>query len=1065
MKQSNKDFWRSHQSSGLNSGAKVTGCLIVFLILTLGCRESLASAGPNPASEQPQGRRSRAKDKASEPQIANPFETLKLAMEANSLGATLTREGVTEAIKKYKAAFAIYKAQDSKLGMAATLYACGTAYYLLGEMHESLAALLEASDYSKESGFDFLRPLLDASIGAAYAGVGEPSKALEPLNRALPLAQISNNRPFLAMILKGLGEANAKLGQKRKAIEYLNQALNLYRQSGERWRELQVALSVSALTCTVGESKSAFVTATRGLELSKEIGSREAEALSHFVLGAVHDSVGDQQKAIEEYNQALHLFQQEDSQLGQALVYGNLGAIYVARGEIEKSLNSLTRSREYGKDVSEPELAGNILAGLGAISEVRADPLNALRYYQKALALVRDKRDLRLEASIHMSIAEIYHMFNDFERAVALLKKATTAFRELEDPIRQAAALDNLSSNYVALGRYDEALDSLRQALEIQRGAEDRKGQAITLRNMGLAYQVMGKSAEALKWYKEALVMMQMVQDTLNQTFVYQALGILTYKSTGDFAEANNYYLQALNLARTTGPRLNEAYVLADLGYINEREGNTKQAEDLYDQAMEASESVRTSARIEEFKTELANSSAEMYSRTVLLKFKLGKWLDAYELSERARARTFLDQLNNVHLDIKKGADPELVERDRSLRFDIRSLDLKLRDEMMNNPSSEAGVLLRERLKAKQKDYADLLVHLKASNPDYAELQSYFPRPLNEIQQLLGPQTTMISYFVTADRTLAFVVNSDSFQAVEIPVKEADLRAAVNWFRGFASLHDPESQSLKQLHGWLIAPIRQYIKTADVVIVPHSILHYVPFAALTDGRRYFGDEHATYYLPSASTLPSLRRRIYSGGQRILAMAQSQAPGLPSLRYADEEARSVAKLYHTQPFPTGRATRASFLNRASSYDILHIAAHAELNANSPLFSRILLSSSKADGGAIEVREIYAMDLTRTNLVALSACETHLGAQSKGDDIISLNRAFIYAGVSSVIASLWVVDDEATTLLMKTFYSHLKQGMSKAAALQAAQTATRKKYPHPYYWAAFVLTGDPGKNDKR
>jgi CHAT domain-containing protein len=107
----------------------------------------------------------------------------------------------------------------------------------------------------------------------------------------------------------------------------------------------------------------------------------------------------------------------------------------------------------------------------------------------------------------------------------------------------------------------------------------------------------------------------------------------------------------------------------------------------------------------------------------------------------------------------------------------------------------------------------------------------------------------------------------------------------------------------------------------------------------------------------------------------------------------------------------------------------------------------------------------MGLTRTNLVALSACETQLGAQSKGDDIVGLNRAFIYAGASSVIASLWTVDDEATNLFMKALYGHLKRGMTKAAALQAAQAATRKKYPHPYYWAAFVLTGDPGKDSGR
>jgi CHAT domain-containing protein len=137
----------------------------------------------------------------------------------------------------------------------------------------------------------------------------------------------------------------------------------------------------------------------------------------------------------------------------------------------------------------------------------------------------------------------------------------------------------------------------------------------------------------------------------------------------------------------------------------------------------------------------------------------------------------------------------------------------------------------------------------------------------------------------------------------------------------------------------------------------------------------------------------------------------------------------------------------------------------LNATNPLFSRILLSPDGADAGAVEVREVYGLDLSGTDLVALSACETQLGEHGRGDDIVGLNRAFMAAGASHVVASLWTVDDAATSMLMRAFYKNLKRGMSKAAALQAAQAATRKKYPHPYYWAAFVLTGDPGKNNRR
>ena len=181
-----------------------------------------------------------------------------------------------------------------------------------------------------------------------------------------------------------------------------------------------------------------------------------------------------------------------------------------------------------------------------------------------------------------------------------------------------------------------------------------------------------------------------------------------------------------------------------------------------------------------------------------------------------------------------------------------------------------------------------------------------------------------------------------------------------------------------------------------------------------------------------------------------------------LQYADQEAEAIASLYNTQAMTTGRTSKADFLKKAGDYSILHIAAHAELKISNPLFSRFLLASDKSDSGALEVRQIYDLDLSKASLVVLSGCGTQLGAQSKGDDIVGLNRAFIYAGTPTVIASLWTVDDGATEFLMKWFYTYLKQGMSKAAALQAAQlkTRTNSQYLHPYYWAAFVLTGDPG-----
>ncbi len=190
------------------------------------------------------------------------------------------------------------------------------------------------------------------------------------------------------------------------------------------------------------------------------------------------------------------------------------------------------------------------------------------------------------------------------------------------------------------------------------------------------------------------------------------------------------------------------------------------------------------------------------------------------------------------------------------------------------------------------------------------------------------------------------------------------------------------------------------------------------------------------------------------------MSEGQAPGLPVLAHADDEAKGVASLYGAQPLLGSNATVAAFEAKAGDSTLVHLVAHGLLNTTSPLFSSLALAPQGSSSGAITVQDVYGLDLKKTDLVVLSACQTDLGAQSKGDDIVGLNRAFLYAGTPSTITSLWSVDDQATGLLMKSFYTHLKAGEGKAEALRSAQVEIMTSYPNPYYWAGFVLTGNPG-----
>jgi CHAT domain-containing protein len=184
--------------------------------------------------------------------------------------------------------------------------------------------------------------------------------------------------------------------------------------------------------------------------------------------------------------------------------------------------------------------------------------------------------------------------------------------------------------------------------------------------------------------------------------------------------------------------------------------------------------------------------------------------------------------------------------------------------------------------------------------------------------------------------------------------------------------------------------------------------------------------------------------------------------LPSLQFSEQEVKAITSLYGTNALTGSAATETAVRTQAADKSILHLAVHGEYNLYNPLFSTLYLASDSTNDGRLEVNEIYELDLTKsTNLVVLSACQTQIGSISAGDEIVSLNRAFIYSGTPTVIASLWNVDDKATAILMEKFYANLKAEMGKAEALQQAQIDTRKQYPNPYYWASFVLTGDPGK----
>ena len=954
-------------------------------------------------------------------QDKNHVAAERAVIEAELLLAQGTAESLRRSIEKYEESLPFSRNAKDRAGEATTLNNIGGIYHSLGEKQKALDYFNQALPISRAAGDSSGEARTLNNIGSIYNSLGDKQKALEYYDQALPILRKVKDRFGEAATLNNIGALYHSLGEKQKALEYFNQALPIMREAGDPSGEARALGNIGVVYNSLGEKQKALEYYDQALPISRAAGDLAWEATILGNIGAVYDDLGDKQKALEYYNQALPITRAAGDRAGEAATLNNIGLVYNSLGDKQK----------------------------------------ALEYYSKALPFKRAAEDPYGEAATLNNIGRVYDSLGDKQKALDYFNKALPIRQAVGDRSGEAATLNNIGIVHFSLGDKQKALEYFNQTLSISRAVRDRSGEATTLNNIGGVYDDLGQKQRALDYYEQSLLITREVGDQSVEASTLNNIGRV-YDDLGDKQKALGYYSQALPILRKVGNRSGEATTLNNIGGVYASLDDKQKALDYYQEAITTLEDIRSAATIEEIKIGLAEGATSAYLRASLLLMSLQQHSKAFNLTERARSRTFLDQLGNISPNSRKSTDDHLFQQEQISRLFLVSLETRLRQEKSNPFPSQNGILISSietQLAVKRREYEDLLIRLKLTNPEYASLRSVNTLTLPEVQKTLNKDTTLLSYFVTPEKTLAFVITRDSFRAVELPVKETDLRQSINWFRSFASLRNPQPESLKQLYSWLIAPLKRYVKTPVVGIIPHGVLHYLPFAALTDGKSYFGDEHTIFYLPSASVLPFIEKKSKPVRDRVLTIAQSQAEGFSALKYADEEVRLVAHLYNTEPLTTGSASKLDFLKRAGNYSIIHIAAHAELNTTSPLFSRIMLGGDKDDTGALEVREVYELDLTKASLVVLSACETQLGAHSKGDDIVGLNRAFIYAGTPTVIASLWTVDDKSTSYLMKAFYTYLKRGMSKAEALRAAQSDIRKKYPHPYYWSAFVLTGDP------
>lgn len=852
-------------------------------------------------------------------------------------------------------------------------------------------------------------------------------------------------------------------GQIYSALNKYDQALLLYQHAGDRYGEAQVLVDLGSLHYELDHYPESFELLKQARRIQYEIGDQRGQIETLIVLSQLYETMGQSDVASTCYQQALDLYQT----LEATTVFSSTETV---NDQIESSYAQalayyqqiLTLRQEMGDRRGE----GRARMKLGWIYHSTLQYADAMRYYQQSLAIAQEVGDRLAEVQVLDYIGRVYASMNQESRAMQHFQQALIVIHQTEVRGAKDKILSHIGNLYLRQGEYDKALQCYQDALHLM--YEENSGEMIEgsiFNDIGYCHLLLKNYDLARSFFYRQIKHSEFYVEREAIAIALYHLGQLHFEQ-GQHGKALDFLQQAQQayqgITKREGGEIN---VLVMMARIYEQRGDLQTALTYYRKAIAIQEDIRTAAKLEEFKLSIAENPTALkaYNRAIQIHVTLGQETEAFELTERARARVFLDQLGNARLDYHRDADAQLVEEEQALLNHITTLERDLQWELARSSRDTMQIQsLNAQIDDLRQQYADLLARIKLSNPQYTSLISSDPLTLARIQDLLDDQSTLLSYFVTPEETLVFVVTSTALDVITLPVSAKDLTIAIQDFRNFANLEHLPIVNLMQLYDWLILPILPHLKTHQVGIIPHNILHYMPFAALTDGEIYFGDQRTLFYLPSASVLPFIYQNRRPGETpQVLALAQSHIPGVPPLPYTQQEVQAIAELYPTTLLTGAIATESNLASRAGEHAILHVATHGQLEANNPLFSAISLTPDVHTDGRLEVREVYKLDLHSTELVVLSACQTKMGEHSLGDDIIGLNRAFIYAGAPTVIASLWTVEDRATALLMTRFYTHLRSGESKAVALQKAQTDIRAEYPHPYYWAAFVLTGDAGK----
>jgi CHAT domain-containing protein/tetratricopeptide (TPR) repeat protein len=964
----------------------------------------------------------------------------------------------------------------------------------------------------------------------------------------------------------------------RKAILKYNAAIQSWTASGDSGQQTKSLNTLSRLYRELGDLKQSEVYAEQALAEAKRSHNSKGIAQSNLSLALISAIQGSSERPMEYCSDSLRIAGEVSDRMLEAEVQQTLVTIYYFyRADYEKAAalaetveaawdemgNRIGQAKalafraaidfDRSRFVTGPELARQALSTFRSLGDKRdevqaliligyheallGNPQKAMNTFKEAEPLVIGSGDLDWEVAWLNQVATIYRDLGQSDTALQLFEKA------LDNEQRHGSfggIADNLwlvGRGYFDTGNVPQALIYLNKAINSFHTLKNKRSEALALEYLGAAYEKQGDIPRA----REAFSMLHQlaidVADRRLQAAALTGTGHI-FESAGDPTNALEYYRNGYDLRRATLDPIGEVSILYQIAHAQQSIEDFNGQFSSSSEAIKIIEGMRSTVASSELRSSYFASMRQPYELRIDALMQLYKRtgtesleIDAFDTSERSRARTLLDHIGETRDALLAGVDPKQLERQVSLRAQLNSK----KEKYNGAPVADRGKLLDEIQELNRQD-EELQAQILVRSPHYASLIQPEPLKFSQIRDQLDRDTLMLEFALGRERSYVFVLDRESITSYMIP-GELEIEKAVRRLRELLTTRqvtqsqrsiraaDEEfSRAASELSWMLLGKAADRLPGRRLIIIADGILQSLPFNALptpTPNPDSAGNlliqNHVIVSLPSASSLAQLRieaarkrtpdRLLAVFGDPIFQITDARIPRVQTPAPKPASSPSATSRSTQSPRATSilrggtegilsadlsrlegtrnealailgmvpkelrmealgfDANKAAVLSpELSRYRFIHFATHTIMNDAYPDLSSMVFSlfdeRGKSQDGYLWLKDMYNLKLS-ADLVVLSACDTGLGKEVKGEGLMSMVRGFMYSGTPRVLASLWKVDDVATAELMTEFYKQLlENNQTPADALHLAQIVQRTKPGRvsPYYWAGFQIHGE-------